>query len=192
MTSGHGPLGQPGGNVAVWRPNPPHRRRALAFDSQKGGIYNHFDSKEQLALAVFDYALSRVRQRFVEELRGVKTAPERLQAVLAVMQRYVVDPPVKGGCPVHNTAIESDDGHPALRVRARQGMDELQEYIRQTVRVGVERDEIHAAADPDHVASVLISTLEGALMLSKLYDDSIHMERAVAHLSEYIAKQLRR
>ncbi len=159
---------------------------------QKGGIYNHFESKEQLALAVFDYALRRVRRRFVKALLGKQTAVERLMAILSVMQRYVTDPPVAGGCPVQNTAVDSDDAHPALRARARQGMDELQDYIRQTLEHGVAQGELRADIDPDEVASVFLATLEGALMLSKLYDDSAHMDRAVAHLTQYIERQLRR
>ena len=31
---------------------------------KKGGIYNHFESKEQLAFDVFDFAISKVRERF--------------------------------------------------------------------------------------------------------------------------------
>lgn len=159
---------------------------------QKGGIYNHFESKEELALCVFDYALRRVRRRFMRALLDRQTAVERLTAVLEVMQRYVADPPVEGGCPVQNTAIDSDDAHPALLARARQGMDELQEYIRQTVEHGVAQGELHADLDPDEVASIFIATLEGALMLSKLYDDGVHMDRAVAHLTRHIEHRLRR
>lgn len=159
---------------------------------KKGGIYNHFDSKEDLALVVFDYAIRQVRRRFVQALLGKETAVERLHAVLHVMQRYVVDPPVPGGCPVQNTAIDSDDAYPALRARARQGMDELQDYIRHTVAQGIEQGELHDAIDPHQVASVILATLEGALMLSKLYDDPMHMDRAVAHLSDYIEHRLRK
>ena len=157
---------------------------------KKGGIYNHFDSKEQLALAVFDYAVGQVRQRFAEGLRGKKTAPERLHAVIAIMSRYAVDPPVAGGCPVQNTAIDSDDAHPFLRVRVQQAMDELQNYILDTVAKGIARSELQPSVDPVQVASIFIGMLEGALMLSKLYDDPSHMDRAVQHLADYIDHQL--
>ena len=33
---------------------------------------------------------------------------------------YIDNPPIPGGCPILNTAIESDDTHPQLRDRARQ------------------------------------------------------------------------
>lgn len=156
---------------------------------KKGGIYNHFESKEQLSLAVFDFAIDKVRERFREGLLGKKTAPDRLKAILAIMARYVTDPPVEGGCPVHNTAIDSSHTHPFLQQRARAGMDELQGYIGATVEKGIARGELRSTVDAQHVASILMSTLEGALMMSRLYNDPIYMQRAVAHLSELIEEQ---
>ncbi len=153
---------------------------------KKGGLYNHFESKEQLALAAFEYAIRQVRRRFIEALRTTQTATESLLAILGVMQRYVVDPPVLGGCPVLNTAVDSDDAHPALRTRAQQAMTELQDYIRVTVQQGIDSGEFRDGLDPDAIASLLLATLDGALVLSKLYDDPRHMHRAVDHLAWYI------
>src|SRR5687768_16383762 len=90
---------------------------------QKGGIYRHFGSKEQLALEAFDYAVSRMAERFREALHGREDAVDRLAAVAGVYAELPVNPPVPGGCPVMNTAIDSDSVHPALRERARAAMD---------------------------------------------------------------------
>lgn len=157
---------------------------------KKGGIYNHFKSKEQLALEVFEFAISKVRERFVEGLQGKRTAPDRLHAILAIMARYVEDPPVEGGCPIYNTAVDSMHSQSALKARARAGMDELQDYIRITVEKGVARNELHDGANPSQVAAIIVSTLEGALMMSKLYDDASYMMRAVQHLGSFIDEKL--
>ena len=37
---------------------------------EKGGIYNHFSSKEQLALEAFDYAFTLLQQRIRRTLSG--------------------------------------------------------------------------------------------------------------------------
>ena len=49
---------------------------------QKGGIYRHFGSKEQLALEAFDYAVARMADRFREALDGKENAVDRLGAVI--------------------------------------------------------------------------------------------------------------
>lgn len=153
---------------------------------EKGGIYNHFSSKEQLALESFDYAYELVRQRVRQALAGKFNAIERLLAIVSVFQSEVDDPPVAGGCPILNTAIEADDANEVLRDRARVAMDDWRATIHRIIYRGIERGEVRPTTDADEVASLLIATLEGALMLSNLYKDSIHMRRAAAHMIRFI------
>ena len=69
--------------------------------------------------------------------------------------------------------------------------DELQGYICRTVEKGMARQELNEDLDAQDVAAILLSTLEGALMMSKLYGDSSYMKRAVAHLGKYIDEELK-
>ena len=153
---------------------------------EKGGIYNHFTSKEQLALESFDYAYGLVQERVRQALAGKFNAIERLLAIVSVFQGIVDDPPVAGGCPILNTAIEADDANEALRDRARNAMDSWRTTIHRIVNKGIERQQIRPGIDADEVASIFITTLEGAIMLSNLYKDPIHMQRAVNHIVQYI------
>jgi len=153
---------------------------------EKGGIYNHFSSKEQLALEAFDYAYRLVQQRTRQALSGKFNAIERLVAIVSVFQSIVEDPPVAGGCPILNTAIEADDADEMLRDRARAAMDDLRTTIHRIMNKGIDRREIRPGIDADEVASILIATLEGAIMLSNLYKDSIHIQRAADHIIHFI------
>ena len=54
------------------------------------------------------------------------------------------------------------------------------------VQHGIKRGEVRSTVNPDVVATIIISTLEGAIMMSKLDRDSIHLERAVKHLQDYL------
>ena len=153
---------------------------------EKGGIYNHFCSKEQLALEAFDYAYGLIQQRVRQALSGKYNAIERLLAIVSVFQGIVEDPQVAGGCPILNTAIEADDANEPLRDRARSAMDNWRTTIHRIVNKGIERQEIRPGIDADEVASILIATLEGAIMLSNLYKDPRHMQRAANHIAHYI------
>lgn len=157
---------------------------------QKGGIYNHFRSKDELALGAFVFAVERIQQRFRGALRGQRHAVDRLMAILGVYENFLADPPVQGGCPILNTAVESDDTHPALREQAQLAMDRWRSLIERIVAKGVARGELHPTADGPTVASVLIATIEGSIMLSKLYDDPAHLEHALDHLKAYVQQQL--
>ncbi|MBF2014622.1 MAG: TetR/AcrR family transcriptional regulator [Rivularia sp. T60_A2020_040] len=157
---------------------------------KKGGIYNHFQSKDELALQAFDYAIELIKQRYRDALKNKRHASERLQAIISVFGANVENPAVEGGCPLLNTAVESDDTHPMLRHRVQTAMNSLRDMIRRVIQKGMARGEIRPEINADEVATVMISLLEGAVMMSKLYDDSIHLERAIKYLNNYIQVEL--
>lgn len=158
---------------------------------EKGGIYNHFGSKDDLALEAFDYAVDLVRQEFQAALKDKRDAIDRLRAVVGVYRAMPDGTPVAGGCPVLNTAVEADDTHPVLRDHARRAMDEWCEFIHRIVTKGIERGQVRPDVQPDEVATLVIATLEGAIMLTKLYGNTTHMNRAVEYLESYIEANIR-
>ena len=153
---------------------------------EKGGIYNHFASKEELALEAFDYAAGTMQERFQAALEGKEGALERLFAIVDVLGGLAEDPPVEGGCPVLNTAVESDDAHMELKDRAREAMSGWLRLIGSIVKEGVRNGELRPDKNPRETASVVVATLEGAVMLSRLYDDPTYMKRSVDHLKEHL------
>jgi AcrR family transcriptional regulator len=104
---------------------------------QKGGIYNHFKSKDDLALEAFDYAYRLVSQRVWEAVRKENSAIKRLQALVSVYLDYLENPPIAGGCPILNTAVESDDAHPALRDRVRDAVNNWHSLICRIIQKGI-------------------------------------------------------
>ena len=157
----------------------------------KGGIYNHFPSKEALALASFDRAVELYSERLTEAIDAETNAADRLLAVLGVFVRNVEDAPIAGGCPLLNTAVESDDAHPELRERVRVALGGLHRRIRRIVKDGISAGAIRPGVDADGLASVFVASLEGAFMLSNLYKDPVHMERAAAHLRDHVETSVR-
>lgn len=162
-----------------------------ATNLQKGGIYNHFQSKEELALHALDLAFNLLHQHFVNTLKGKKYAIESLEAIISVNLSFVIDGPVvPGGCPILNTAIEFDDTNSALLLRTQEAMNSWRQLICQIVERGIAKGELAENVEADEVATIIISNLEGALMMSQLYRQSIHMERASKHLNDYLQSLL--
>ena len=158
---------------------------------EKGGIYNHFRSKDELALEAFDYAVDAVWQRVEAEARGKRNAVDRLQGMLTGYQQVIESPPITGGCPILNTAVESDDTHPALRERARAAMTRWRAWIVRWVERGIAAGDIRPQTDGERLATMLITMVEGGIMMSKLYDDPTYIRQAVAYLSAYLEREVR-
>ena len=154
---------------------------------EKGGIYNHFRSKDELAAAAFDHNVDALRHCIREALSEHRHAIARLRAVLDVYRSFVADPPFPGGCPILNAAVETDDTHPDLRAHVRKAMDELRvDTLVRIVERGRERGEL-LAVDPEQVATVIVAALEGALMLAQLYRDPTYVDRVTDHLDGYVS-----
>jgi len=154
---------------------------------EKGGIYNHFGSKEQLALEAYDFGMSRVTSALARSQEGATGAVDRLTRMIRAFAVSARRPSIEGGCPIMNTAIEADDTHPELRDRARESMTLWHRLVGRIVKDGKSSGELRADVDPYALASTVTGALEGALMLARLYDDPAHMDRVVDHLVAYVA-----
>src|SRR5690242_17531210 len=80
-----------------------------ATGMEKGGIYNHFTSKDDLALQAFDYAVDLVRQSYAAAVKGHYNAIDRLVAIIGIFRGITAGDPLPGGCPVFKTALTVDD-----------------------------------------------------------------------------------
>lgn len=155
---------------------------------QKGGIYNHFENKDQLALEAFEHASAVLRESFVDAMANKKTAHEKLFAVISVYESAYDNPPLAGGCPVLNTAIESDDAHPALKEKAQTAMESFMELIRSLLRLGIEQGELKEEIDVQEMAINITSSIEGGVMLSRLYEDNSYIRSNINRLLREIER----
>jgi TetR/AcrR family transcriptional repressor of nem operon len=153
---------------------------------EKGGIYNHFASKEELALDAYDHAMSIITTALARSQDHATDAPDRLTRLIRAFATSARKPAIEGGCPIMNTAIEADDTHPELRDRARESMTQWHRLIGRIVKDGKAEGTLRDDVDPYALASTLTAALEGALMLARLYDDPTHMDHVVDHLVNYV------
>ncbi|MBT2699068.1 TetR/AcrR family transcriptional repressor of nem operon [Neobacillus sp. B4I6] len=155
---------------------------------EKGGIYNHFKSKQELSLDAFSFSIETMSTTYQEAIRSKNASIEKLNAILEVFLLLAEGKPIPGGCPILNAAIESDDAHPALRDATRKAMNDLYDMILRIIRNGIKNGEVNSTIDSETFTTIFISTIEGSLMLTKLYNDTIYINRAIGFLKDYLAK----
>jgi AcrR family transcriptional regulator len=153
---------------------------------EKGGLYNHFGSKEALAVAAFDHSVSLVAAGLTKARASADDAVDQLVATIHAFASWARKPGVPGGCPIMNTAIEADDTNPELHAHARDAMSRWHRLIGAIVKDGKAARQIDPATDPYALATIMTASLEGALMLTRLHDDPAHMDRVVDHLVAHV------
>ena len=134
----------------------------------KGSIYGNFENKDEVALAVFDYNLSKVENIIRSEMAKHQSAKDKLLVYVNVYDNFLTLPFPEGGCPIMNTATESDDTHPALKRKAANAINNWKNKIIQLIEKGIEAKEFNKKVNPEDVALTIIATIEGAIMINKL------------------------
>jgi len=156
---------------------------------EKGGIYRHFESKQELAEDAFDYAWERAMEKRFEGTAGIANAIDRLIHVIRNFQDRTGLVP--GGCPLLNTATESDDANPRLRAKARRALSRLTRRIESIAEEGLRGGQVRAGVDAAELALLIVGTLEGAIMVGRLLRSDAPLALACRHLEDYMEQSVR-
>lgn len=152
----------------------------------KGAIYRHFGSKDQLEVETLVHLSSLMFEKLRERVREQKTAGDKLRNVFCFFESYVSNPPLKGGCPLMNAAIEADDSNPALRKAALGILNGLRESVITLLTNGIRHKQIKPGIDKEFYATLIIGGLEGAIMMSKLRGNNEDIKRIIRHLDKQL------
>lgn len=153
---------------------------------QKGGIYRNFKSKDEIALEAFEYAIEAVSQHFSEAIQHANTTLEKVGAFFYVYEDVINNPPIKGGCPLLNTAVDSDDTNLLLREKALGVFYTFLNMIEEILEEGIQNGELKPDIDTKSVASFIVATFEGSIMASKLDRDNKHVSYSKQHVLRYL------
>jgi TetR/AcrR family transcriptional repressor of nem operon len=157
---------------------------------QKGGIYRHFSSKEELAVEAFDYAWQKAVSG---RLDGVVELPDAVDRLKRMVENFVHKRSglVPGGCPLLNTAVEADDGNPILRARARRALQAWTERLTKVISAGIKKRQICRGVDTRKLSQRIIGSLEGALLISRLTGTDAPLREVREILDEYLEQNVR-
>lgn len=156
---------------------------------EKGGIYRHFESKEELAAEAFDFAWATTSALRTGDLDSIPDPVDRLKQHIA---RFAFRSSIPGGCPLLNTAVDSDDGNPVLRERVRKALRNWQAMLRKIIEEGIVQGTMDPNIDPDAVANHIIASLEGGMVLSRIERNDTALRNARNHLDEYLETQVQK
>ena len=133
----------------------------------KGSIYGNFASKDEVALASFDYNHGKVKSIIAQEMEKEKTIRGKLMVYANVYENFLKLPFPAGGCPLLNTSVEADDTHPELKEKVAEALTNWKNRVIALIKQGVENKEFKGPANPEQFALTMIATIEGAIMLVK-------------------------
>jgi TetR/AcrR family transcriptional repressor of lmrAB and yxaGH operons len=147
-----------------------------AAGTPRGSLYFHFPGgKEQIGEAALKLAGEAVRAKIAQAAEASPNAEAFLTGIARAMAADLKESDFCNGCPIATTALETAAQSEVLRGAARRAFQSWeQEVARGLVRFGAKPDDAAAAA------TVILSQIEGALLLARTYRSVEPLRRAEA------------
>jgi TetR/AcrR family transcriptional repressor of nem operon len=152
----------------------------------KGALYGNFRNKDEISTAAFRYSIDKVKKLVRSRVDAASTYKDQLIVLIEFYAEYVFDPPVPGGCPILNTAIEADDHRTSMRRVVTQEIMNTVSFISDRLEKGIKVGEFKKDSKPRELAYAFFCAIEGALMVARVERSREPMDIIVDHCKKLL------
>jgi len=160
-----------------------------ASGTTKGNLYFHFSDKEAVALEV----LRREQQsfyRFLEQAFSGRSAAAGLEYFFHYALKKHHQSGFVGGCLFGNTALEASDTSPLFAGFVREVFAEWIKIFAEKMTVAQAAGQIRTDIPADHLAEMVVATIEGGIMQSRLQKSATPLQRSLETLRQVLELQV--
>lgn len=152
----------------------------------KGALYGNFADKEELATEAFRYTVSKMRSMGSRSMLAQQSYRERLDGLLGFFLQAVLNSPVRGGCPLLNTAVEADDNRPSMRKVVVEELEKSVNSMTKLLDKGKAAGEFKQDFNSREIAMLCFCAIEGAIMYSRVSASDEAMQIVIRNLRSII------
>lgn len=151
-----------------------------------GSLYHAFPAKQDLLKAVLEDYLAQLDTRVVGPAWDETDDPvERVFALLGVYRKFLTDTRCAFGCPIGSLALELHEPDPDVRDLLARNFQQWVARVEDSLNAAGPR--LPAHVDRHQLAIFVLTTMEGAVMLSRTERDLAPFDAAVAMLRDYFS-----
>lgn len=153
----------------------------------KGALYHHFPNKTELGYAVIDEVIAdRIYRSFIEPLDKADDSITALIQLIEQAGHSFTLKDIELGCPLSNLAQEMAAIDEGFRIRLNRIYVCWHDAIVKAVSKAKQSGNIISQADPEHVAVMVVATMEGCLSAGKISQDLNILLRCGEALVQYL------
>jgi AcrR family transcriptional regulator len=148
-----------------------------AAGAGKGQFYHYFRGRDELAAAAVGYRCAQVVAGLTMALGDISS----LAVLEQVLAAFIDDFERTGlpGCPIGTLSTEIAGHNEAARLQAAAGFDAWERLLADALERMRERGELRADAAPARLATGLLASIEGGMVLSQARKDMASLRIAV-------------
>jgi AcrR family transcriptional regulator len=156
--------------------------------TSKGGLYNHFKSKDALFFEVLSEARRIWRQKNLSGLDHIEKPVAKIEKLLRnYKDRYLKDKKTfPGGCIFVTLSVELDDQRPKFSHELNEGFVRLKAMIQRLLDQGKESGELRAEVNTKAVTEMIFSGMLGASVIYGTAKSSVGLDRCINSLIDYL------
>jgi TetR/AcrR family transcriptional repressor of nem operon len=159
-----------------------------AVGTSKGGLYNHFKSKEELYFAALSEARKIWRQR---NLAGLDQCPRPLDKIKKLLENYrdhyLADAEsFPGGCVFVALAVELNDQQPRLAREVNEGFRRFKGMLIRLLDQAQQAGRLPGDRDTELIAEVIFSGILGACVAYTADKSKEHLDRNIQGLLSFL------
>jgi TetR/AcrR family transcriptional repressor of nem operon len=143
----------------------------------KGQFYHYFRSRDELAAAAVGYRCAQVITRLTEALGGVASLAALERALTGLVAGF--EESGMPGCPIGTLATEVAGRNEEARLQAAAGFDTWEQLLSDALERMRQDGELRADARPAVLATGLLASIEGGMVLSQARKDTASLRVAV-------------
>jgi TetR/AcrR family transcriptional regulator, transcriptional repressor for nem operon len=148
-----------------------------AAGAGKGQFYHYFRSRDELAAAAVGFRCEQVVAGLTEALGSVSSLAGLEQALAGFIAGF--EQSGMPGCPIGTLATEVAGRNEDARVRAATGFDAWERLLADVLERMRQRGELRADAQPAVLATGVLASIEGGMVLSQARRDMASLRIAV-------------
>ena len=148
-----------------------------AAKAGKGQFYHYFRNRDELAAAAVGYRCAQVVDGLTEALGYVSSMAGLEQALAGFIAGF--EQAGLPGCPIGTLATEVAGRNEAARMQAAAGFDAWERLLADALERMRQRGELRADAQPAVLATGLLASIEGGMVLSQTRKDVASLRIAV-------------
>jgi TetR/AcrR family transcriptional regulator, transcriptional repressor for nem operon len=148
-----------------------------AAGAGKGQFYHYFRTRDELAAAAVGYRCAQVIDELTHALGDVSSMAGLEQALAGFAAGF--EQTGLPGCPIGTLATEVAGRNEAARLQAAAGFDAWERLLADALERMRQRGELRADAQPAVLATGLLASIEGGMVLSQTRKDVASLRIAV-------------
>jgi AcrR family transcriptional regulator len=155
----------------------------VAAEVSGSQLYHYFPDKNELVQAVIDYQADTI----VKQNRQALRSPKGVEAWRKMVVTGVRSTQGKGGCALGSLGGQLAENDPEARALIAAGFDQWAAVLSDGLRSLHADGKLPSDIDPDDLATTLLATLQGGLLLAQVQRSTRPLETAVDTLLALVA-----